>query len=115
MRRIILSGTLYAISAKDSYAIHIYLLDLKSSSHYQQGFDYAVLVGQLAVEAQQSFFKHVSRDKMALLHTFLDWLWQDYLAHHLPQYFADELKGIRDGGLSIGTPKSTPDFCFKVH
>ncbi len=70
------AGALYAISADDSYATHIYLLDLKSSTHYQQarrlertvvtrshshrvqrsrvvqGFDYAVLAGKLAVDAQ---------------------------------------------------------------
>jgi len=43
----------------------------------------------LAVEAQQSFFKHVPRDQQVLLHKFLDWLWQDYLAHHLPRYAAE--------------------------
>jgi hypothetical protein len=132
------AGTLYAISADDGYASHIYLLDLKSSSHYQQapppppsppssssspspltqGFDYAVLAGKLAVDAQvlrptnqtetqfqqshnpkpdspqASFFKHVSPTDVALLHRFLDWLWHDHLRLFQQPYFSGQCNSI---------------------
>eukprot|EP01090_Pellita_catalonica_P001670 TRINITY_DN11432_c0_g1_i1.p1 TRINITY_DN11432_c0_g1~~TRINITY_DN11432_c0_g1_i1.p1 ORF type:complete len:519 (+),score=87.78 TRINITY_DN11432_c0_g1_i1:144-1559(+) len=74
-----------------------YVLDLHGSRH-QIGWDYAALTSEQTSYTLTAFMSAVfpSAEDKFLFSTFLDFLWDELLMENTPQYFLDEIKGMRD-------------------
>jgi len=102
-------SSLYSLSAPNSvYGDAPYVLDLTTSSSYNQGFDTGYLLGVPYVENYDSLMKALLGDAWwepavaSQLGKFLDWQWREYLSVQVPQEYLDELKGMTDGGYAAG-------------
>lgn len=87
-----------------TYKTDVYVINLASSTRYQQGFDYGFMLGAKVVEVYETFLASllggsgiVDQAIMLALGEALDWQWNDYLSKELPQDFKLEIQGISDG------------------
>lgn len=107
------NSTLYTLTvAGTTYVEPIYLLDLHGASRYDQGYSYGVLLGAEIAEIYNEFFTHLlgnssyTPEIVAVIGLALDWQWRDFLSKELPQDYMEELRGLGDGGATVGAPKA---------
>jgi hypothetical protein len=98
------------LDTEPAYADPVYILNLRGEP-YNQGYDAGVLVGEQWDENYQSLFTSFFKDfedieplLQKVTEAFLDWQWADYLSQQVPQEYLDELRGLKEGGESIGVP-----------
>eukprot|EP01125_Pyxidicula_operculata_P012821 TRINITY_DN4222_c0_g1_i1.p1 TRINITY_DN4222_c0_g1~~TRINITY_DN4222_c0_g1_i1.p1 ORF type:complete len:539 (+),score=86.22 TRINITY_DN4222_c0_g1_i1:198-1619(+) len=81
-----------------------YLMVLNGDNHYQIGYDYGYIWGDVLPETYDTFMKSQLSSwwERDAIEVFLDLQWNNYLSYQVPQEFMDELRGIRDGALKRG-------------
>jgi hypothetical protein len=75
------------------------LLDLRAESAFQQGFDYASLLGEACAENWDAVMKSLLGDNYGpigkrIAESWLDKQWNKYLSNDLPQDYLDEISGM---------------------
>jgi len=96
---------LFIVEVNDSYAINPYLMLLKGS-HFEIGFDYGYMLSDIIPQLYSLFMQRVIGTgwEISTVEWFLDWQWNSYLSHQVPQDFFDELSGLRAASEATGVP-----------
>ena len=91
----------YQVNGIDNYNDPINLLNLNADTSYNQGWDYASLVGESAIENWDNVLKSLLGDfyspiTVHIVNKHLDGQWNNYMSKDVPKMYMDELQGMSD-------------------
>ena len=80
---------------ENTYPTTPFLIELVGT-RTQIGYDYASLLHNETINAFTTFMNSMySPEEQVKLMSFVDWCWDKFLMPHTPQFFLDELDGMR--------------------
>ena len=100
------NSSLWKLTTTDKWALGpALLLDLRGRDRFSMGRDYASLLASVAVPNLAGFFDLAvpNATQRALLFSFLDWQWAEFMTPHIPREFLEEMRGIAAESQELGS------------
>ena len=92
---------LYEVVGESNYNDNIQLINLKADTSYNQGYDYATLLGSAALDNWDNVLKALLGDfynaaTVHIVEKHLDKQWENFMSKDVPSSYIDELDGMSD-------------------